>query len=74
LGRRCGQPIRFGAPLPAGIVSTHDRDLNNGPYDDYPQIDAPINPGNSGGPLFIQSGQVIGIDTAIYSPSGGSVG
>ena len=46
----------------------------NGPYDDFLQIDAPINPGNSGGPLFNQSGQVIGIDTAIYSPNGGSVG
>ena len=50
------------------------RNINAGPYDDFLQIDAPINPGNSGGPLFNQSGQVIGIDTAIYSPSGGSVG
>src|SRR5262249_55261089 len=50
------------------------RDIQEGPYDDFLQIDAPINPGNSGGPLFDQSGRVIGIDSAIYSPSGGSVG
>ncbi len=60
--------------MTAGIVSAHGRDINEGPYDDFLQIDAPINPGNSGGPLFNQSGQVIGIDTAIYSPNGGSVG
>jgi serine protease Do len=69
-----GNPFGLGGTVTAGIVSAHDRDLNNGPYDNYLQIDAPINPGNSGGPLFNQSGQVIGIDTAIYSPSGGSVG
>jgi serine protease Do len=69
-----GNPFGLGGSVTAGIVSAHDRDLNNGPYDDYLQIDAPINPGNSGGPLFNQSGQVIGIDTAIYSPNGGSVG
>ena len=69
-----GNPFGLGGTVTAGIVSAHDRNLNNGPYDDYLQIDAPINPGNSGGPLFNQSGQVIGIDTAIYSPSGGSVG
>jgi len=69
-----GNPFGLGGTVTAGIVSAHDRDLNNGPYDDYMQIDAPINPGNSGGPLFNQSGQVIGIDTAIYSPTGGSVG
>jgi serine protease Do len=69
-----GNPFGLGGTVTAGIVSGHDRDLNNGPYDDYLQIDAPINPGNSGGPLFNQSGQVIGIDTAIYSPNGGSVG
>jgi serine protease Do len=69
-----GNPFGLGGTVTAGIVSAHDRDLNNGPYDDYLQIDAPINPGNSGGPLFNQSGQVIGIDTAIYSPNGGSVG
>jgi serine protease Do len=69
-----GNPFGLGGTVTAGIVSAHDRDLNAGPYDDYLQIDAPINPGNSGGPLFNQSGQVIGIDTAIYSPNGGSVG
>jgi serine protease Do len=69
-----GNPFGLGGTVTAGIISAHDRDLNNGPYDDYLQIDAPINPGNSGGPLFNQSGQVIGIDTAIYSPNGGSVG
>jgi serine protease Do len=69
-----GNPFGLGGTVTAGIVSAHDRNLDNGPYDDYLQIDAPINPGNSGGPLFNQSGQVIGIDTAIYSPSGGSVG
>lgn len=69
-----GNPYGLGGSVTAGIVSAHDRDLNNGSYDSYLQIDAPINPGNSGGPLFNQSGQVIGIDTAIYSPNGGSVG
>jgi len=69
-----GNPFGLGGTVTAGIVSGHDRDINNGPYDDFLQIDAPINPGNSGGPLFNQSGQVIGIDTAIYSPNGGSVG
>jgi serine protease Do len=69
-----GNPFGLGGTVTAGIVSGHDRNLDNGPYDDYLQIDAPINPGNSGGPLFNQSGQVIGIDTAIYSPNGGSVG
>jgi serine protease Do len=57
----------------AGILSARNRDISDGPYD-YLQIDAPINPGNSGGPLFDQTGRVIGIDTAIYSPTGGSVG
>jgi serine protease Do len=69
-----GNPYGLGGTVTAGIVSAHDRDLNSGPYDDFLQIDAPINPGNSGGPVFNQSGQVIGIDTAIYSPNGGSVG
>jgi serine protease Do len=69
-----GNPYGLGGTVTAGIVSGHGRDINAGPYDDYLQIDAPINPGNSGGPLFNQSGQVVGIDTAIYSPSGGSVG
>ena len=69
-----GNPFGLGGTVTAGIISAHGRNINNGPYDDYLQIDAPINPGNSGGPLFNQAGQVIGIDTAIYSPSGGSVG
>jgi serine protease Do len=69
-----GNPFGLGGTVTAGIVSAHGRNINAGPYDDFLQIDAPINPGNSGGPLFNQSGQVIGIDTAIYSPTGGSVG
>jgi serine protease Do len=69
-----GNPYGLGGTVTAGIVSAHDRNIDSGPYDDFLQIDAPINPGNSGGPLFNQSGQVIGIDTAIYSPNGGSVG
>ena len=69
-----GNPYGLGGTVTAGIVSGHGRDINAGPYDDFLQIDAPINPGNSGGPLFNQSGQVVGIDTAIYSPTGGSVG
>jgi serine protease Do len=69
-----GNPFGLGGTVTAGIVSAHGRDLQDGPYDDFLQIDAAINPGNSGGPLFNQSGQVIGIDTAIYSPSGGNVG
>jgi serine protease Do len=69
-----GNPYGLGGTVTAGIVSAHGRNINAGPYDDFMQIDAPINPGNSGGPLFNQAGQVVGIDTAIYSPSGGSVG
>ena len=69
-----GNPYGLGGSVTAGIISGSKRDINSGPYDDFLQIDAPINPGNSGGPLFDQSGHVIGIDTAIYSPSGGSVG
>jgi len=69
-----GNPFGLGGTVTAGIVSAHGRDLNSGPFDNYIQIDAPINPGNSGGPLFNQKGEVIGIDTAIYSPNGGSVG
>ena len=69
-----GNPFGLGGTVTAGIVSAHGRNINEGPYDDFLQIDAPINPGNSGGPLFNQSGQVVGIDTAIYSPNGGSVG
>ena len=69
-----GNPYGLGGTVTAGIVSAHDRNINSGPYDDFLQIDAPINPGNSGGPVFNQSGLVVGIDTAIYSPNGGSVG
>lgn len=69
-----GNPFGLGGSVSAGIVSGSKREISAGPYDDFLQIDAPINPGNSGGPLFDQSGHVIGIDTAIYSPSGGSVG
>ncbi len=69
-----GNPFGLGGTVTAGIVSAHGRDINAGPYDDFLQIDAPINPGNSGGPLFNQAGQVIGIDSAIYTPNGGSVG
>jgi serine protease Do len=69
-----GNPYGLGGSVSAGIISARGRDINEGPYDDFIQIDAPINPGNSGGPLFDQSGRVIGIDTAIYSPTGGSVG
>jgi serine protease Do len=69
-----GNPFGLGGTVTAGIISAHGRNINAGPYDDFLQIDAPINPGNSGGPLFNQTGQVVGIDTAIYSPSGGSVG
>jgi serine protease Do len=69
-----GNPFGLGGSVSAGIISARGRDINEGPYDDFIQIDAPINPGNSGGPLFDQSGNVIGIDTAIYSPTGGSVG
>ncbi|MDE1986990.1 MAG: Do family serine endopeptidase [Alphaproteobacteria bacterium] len=69
-----GNPYGLGGTVTAGIVSARGRNINDGSYDDFLQIDAPINPGNSGGPLFNQSGRVVGIDTAIYSPSGGSVG
>ncbi|HVC54377.1 MAG TPA: DegQ family serine endoprotease [Stellaceae bacterium] len=69
-----GNPFGLGGTVTAGIISALGRDINEGPYDDFIQIDAPINRGNSGGPTFDLSGQVIGINTAIYSPSGGSVG
>lgn len=69
-----GNPFGLGGSVSAGIVSARGRDLHAGPYDDFLQIDAPINPGNSGGPLFDRAGRVIGIATAIYSPSGGNVG
>lgn len=69
-----GNPFGLGGTVTAGIVSARGRDINSGPYDDYLQIDAPINRGNSGGPLFDAYGRVIGVNTAIYSPTGGSVG
>ncbi len=69
-----GNPFGLGGTVTAGIVSARGRDIGSGPYDDYIQIDAPINKGNSGGPTFNSSGDVIGINTAIFSPSGGSVG
>lgn len=69
-----GNPFGLGGTVTAGIVSARGRSINAGPYDDFLQVDAPINPGNSGGPLFNQTGQVVGINTAIYSPSGGNVG
>ncbi len=69
-----GDPFGLGGTVTAGIVSSLGRDINQGPYDDFIQTDAPINRGNSGGPLFNMQGQVIGINTAIYSPSGGSIG
>lgn len=69
-----GNPFGIGTTVTAGIISARGRDLNSGPYDDFLQIDAPINHGNSGGPLVDISGAVVGINTAIYSPNGGSVG
>lgn len=69
-----GNPFGLGGTVTAGIVSAHGRDLGSGPYDDYLQIDAPINKGNSGGPTFNLKGEVVGVNTAIFSPSGGSVG
>lgn len=69
-----GNPFGLGKSASAGIISARGRDIQSGPYDDYLQIDAPINRGNSGGPLFDASGRVVGINTAIFSPSGGNVG
>jgi serine protease Do len=69
-----GNPFGLGGTVTAGIVSARGRDIGAGPYDDYIQIDAPINKGNSGGPAFNVNGNVIGVNTAIFSPSGGSVG
>src|SRR4029077_13695778 len=69
-----GNPYGLGGTVTAGIVSAEGRDIGSGPFDSYIQIDAPVNRGNSGGPTFNMSGQVIGVNTAIYSPSGGSVG
>ncbi|MBR1222608.1 Do family serine endopeptidase [Bradyrhizobium sp. U87765 SZCCT0131] len=69
-----GNPFGLGGTVTAGIVSARGRDIGNGPYDDFIQIDAPVNKGNSGGPAFNVDGEVVGVNTAIYSPSGGSVG
>jgi serine protease Do len=69
-----GNPFGLGGSVSAGIVSARNRDINAGPYDDFIQTDAAINRGNSGGPLFNLDGDVIGVNTAIISPSGGSIG
>ncbi len=69
-----GNPFSLGGSVTAGIVSARNRDINSGPYDNYIQTDAAINRGNSGGPLFNLAGEVIGVNTAIFSPTGGSIG
>jgi serine protease Do len=69
-----GNPFGLGGSITAGIVSARGRDIGSGPFDDFLQIDAPINPGNSGGPVFNADGRVVGVDTAIASPTGASVG
>src|SRR5690348_15414160 len=69
-----GNPFGLGGTVSTGVISARGRDIHAGPYDDFLQIDASINRGNSGGPTFNLNGQVIGINTAIYSPNGGSVG
>jgi serine protease Do len=69
-----GNPFGLGGSVTAGIVSASGRDIGSGPYDDFIQIDAPVNKGNSGGPAFNMQGEVVGVNTAIFSPSGGSVG
>jgi serine protease Do len=69
-----GNPFGLGGTVTAGIVSARGRDIGAGPYDDFIQIDAPVNKGNSGGPTFDTDGNVIGVNTAIFSPNGGSIG
>ena len=69
-----GNPFGLGGTVTVGIISARNRDINSGPYDDFIQTDAAINRGNSGGPLFNMDGEVVGINTAIISPSGGSIG
>ena len=69
-----GNPFGLGGTVTSGIVSATGREIGNGPYDDFLQIDASINRGNSGGPTFNLQGEVVGVNSAIFSPSGGSVG
>src|ERR1700716_3097964 len=69
-----GNPFGLGGSVTAGIISARGRDIGTGPYDDFLQIDAPVNRGNSGGPTFNTQGQVVGVNTAIFSPWGGGVG
>jgi len=69
-----GNPFGLGGTATAGIISARGRDIQSGPYDDYLQIDAPINFGNSGGPVFNVTGEVVGVNTAIFSPNGGNIG
>jgi serine protease Do len=69
-----GNPFGLGGSVSMGIISAKSRDINSGPYDDYLQTDAAINKGNSGGPLFNMKGEVVGVNTAIISPTGGSIG
>lgn len=69
-----GNPFGLGGSLSVGVISATKRDINSGPYDEFLQTDAAINKGNSGGPLFNMSGEVIGVNTAIISPTGGSIG
>src|SRR5690606_13648990 len=69
-----GNPFGLGGTVTAGIVSARGRDIGSGPYDDFLQIDAAVNRGNSGGPAYNLNGEVVGINTAIFSPSGGNVG
>ena len=69
-----GNPYGLGGTVTAGIISARSRDINSGPYDEYLQTDAPINRGNSGGPMLNMDGEIVGVNTAIFSPSGGSIG
>jgi serine protease Do len=69
-----GNPFGLGGTVTSGIVSAQGRDIGTGPYDDFLQIDAAVNRGNSGGPTFNMAGKVVGVNTAIYSPTGGSIG
>ena len=69
-----GNPFGLGGTVTAGIISARQRDIQQGPYDSFLQTDASINRGNSGGPMFNMDGEVIGVNTAIFSPTGGSVG